>query len=159
MLLELTHDRTKNLGCSDTTCCSCLGNNPIEESQLTERDAAGKYPKDKNNKQERKPTQYLMRFGNLPTSSGQGGEILLIQQPIQVFPRDFSGDTIHEGSTPIFIARESQGFRKPQLGSTPNQKRNLKLFRRTDSPIGRPDRSTDPVLRSTGRSTVTNRNH
>jgi len=28
-------------------------------------------------------------------------------------------DIIHEGSTPIFIVRESQGFRKTQLDSTP----------------------------------------
>jgi len=39
-----------------------------------EIDAAEKYPHDKNrkNKRESKPTHYLTRFGNLPTSSGQG---------------------------------------------------------------------------------------
>ena len=53
-----------------------------------EIDATEKYPYEKNrkNKRESKPTQYLMRFGNLPTSLGQGREILLIQQSIQVVP-------------------------------------------------------------------------
>ena len=34
ILLELTHDPKTSLGCSDTTCCACLGNNPIEEPQI-----------------------------------------------------------------------------------------------------------------------------
>ena len=59
--------------------------------------------------QERKQTQYLTRFDHLPTSLGQEKENLLIQQSSTSIFRD----TIHEGSTPIFIIRESQGFRKP----------------------------------------------
>ena len=40
-------------------------------------DAAEQYPKkNKNKKQERKQTQYLRRFDNLTTSSGQGREII-----------------------------------------------------------------------------------
>jgi len=66
----------------------------------------------------------------------------------------FSLHTIHGGSTSLFITRESQGFRKPQLNSTSNQKRSPNPSRRTDSPVGRPA----PVLQSTGRSTGTNRN-
>ena len=92
-----------------------------------EIDTAEKYSQDQEqrNKRESKPTQYLTRFGNLPTSSGQGRE-LLIQQSITtrsllqgIFKKDFQWDTIHEGSNPIFIAREFQGFRKSQLDSTP----------------------------------------
>ena len=70
----------------------------IEEPKSTERDAPEKYPKNNNNKQIRKPTQYLTRFDNLPTSLGQGREILLIQHSIQVFQRD----TIH-GALPVYL--------------------------------------------------------
>ena len=54
MLLESTHDPTKNLGCSDTTCYPCDATTN-EKPQSTERDAPEKYPKDKNNKQGREP--------------------------------------------------------------------------------------------------------
>ena len=49
----------------------CVGQQPARNLI----DAAEKYPKNnKNKKQERKQTQYLTRFGNLPSSSGQGRE-------------------------------------------------------------------------------------
>ena len=38
---------------------------------------------EQKNKRESKPTQYLTKFDNLPTSSGQGRDVLLIQQSIQ----------------------------------------------------------------------------
>ena len=88
-------------------------------------DAAEKYLKNnKNKKQERKQTQYLTRFDNLPTSSEQGREILLFQQPIQFVPciqfkrkreREFIDSTtntictlhtIQEGSTLLFIVKD-----------------------------------------------------
>ena len=47
------------------------------------------------NNRENQSTQYLTRFGNVPTSSGQGREILLIQQSIQTntdgYLRELSG--------------------------------------------------------------------
>jgi len=71
-----------------------LARNPI--------DAAEKYLKNnKNKKQERKQTQYLTRFGNLPTSLGQGREILLIQQPIKFY----TVHTCQEGSAPLFDSK------------------------------------------------------
>ena len=96
----------------------------------------------------------------MSTSSGQGRERDFINSTTNTsFSKGFfSGyhrNTIHEGSIPIFIIRESQGFRKSQLDSTPNQKRSPNPNRRTDSPVGR---LVDPVLRSIGRSTGTNRN-
>jgi len=76
MPLESTHDPTANLGCSDTNCCA-HDNNPSEEStNQAETDAAGDVPnttRTKNNR-EKQSTQYLTRFGNVLTSSGQGGE-------------------------------------------------------------------------------------
>ena len=48
-----------------------------------------------------------------------GGERDLIDSTVDT---NFFRDTIHEGSTPLLIARESQCFRKPQLDSIPFQK-------------------------------------
>ena len=47
---------------------------PTEEPQAIDRDAPEKYPNDKNRETREKAsqTQYLMRFDNLPMSSGQG---------------------------------------------------------------------------------------
>ena len=66
-----THDPTTNLGCSDTTCCA-PGNNRWGIYQL-KIDAAGDVParQEYRNNRESKSTQYLTRFGNFPTSSGQ----------------------------------------------------------------------------------------
>ena len=50
--------------------------------------------------------------------------------------------TIQEGSALLFIAKETQEFRKPQLDSSPIQKQSLYLERRDryapDTPVGRP---------------------
>jgi len=56
---------------------------------LIEIDAAGEVPtrQEQRNNRESKPTQYLTRFDNLPMFSGQGREILLIQQSIQANTR------------------------------------------------------------------------
>jgi len=88
-------------------------NNLSEESAKEETDAAGDVPNTIRieNNREKQSTQYLTRFGDVPTSSGQGErEILFIQQSITTysffkeFPREiFRGifrDIIHEGSSP-----------------------------------------------------------
>ena len=117
-------------------------------------DSTEKHPKNnKNKKQERKQTQYLTRFGNLPTSSRQ--------------ERDFIDSTtntictlhtIQEGSSSLFIAKKTQEFRKPRLDSSPIQKRSPNPERKNRcAPIYacRPTgQSTDPVPRLTSRSTV-----
>ena len=68
-----------------------------------EIDAAEKYPHDKNRetREKGKPTQYLTRFDNLPTYSGQG-ERDFIDSTIntRIYKRDTLRDTIHEGSNP-----------------------------------------------------------
>jgi len=81
MPLESTHDPTTNLGCSDTNCCAQDNNLSEESTNQAETDAAGDVPnmtRTENNR-EKQSTQYLTRFGNVPKSSGQGREILLIQ--------------------------------------------------------------------------------
>jgi len=55
-------------------------------------------------KQERKQTQYLTRFGNLPTSSGQGERVLIEFNQLQV--------TNIGDNTPPYIAKESTKKRK-----------------------------------------------
>jgi len=72
------------------------------EESTNRDDATEKYSHDKNRetREKSKPTQYLTRFDNLPTSSGQGGEILLIQQSTRECQRDTSKDTIYEGFNP-----------------------------------------------------------
>ena len=61
---------------------ACRCNNTSEEStNQAETDAAGDVPNTTRteNNREKQSTQYLTRFGNVPTSSGQEREILLIQ--------------------------------------------------------------------------------
>jgi len=61
---------------------------------------------------------------------------------------------------PLFIARESQSFRKPQLDSTPFQKRSPNPERRsrfTQIRLSTDRVVTDQSTRLTGRSTVPNR--
>ena len=58
----------------------------------------------------------------------------------KLFLGDFRG--IHKGIQfmrvlTLFIARDSQGFTKPQLDPTPNQKRSPNLNRRAGLPVGR----------------------
>ena len=65
------------------------------------------HAQEQRNKRESKPTQYLTRFDNLPTSSGKG-ERDFIDSTINYnlffasrnFQEDFQWDTIHEGSNP-----------------------------------------------------------
>ena len=100
------------------------------------------------NKQERKQTQYLTRFCLCLSDKGER-EILLIQWS----STSFSRDTIHGSFTPLFIAKESQDFRKSQLDSTlfqkrsPNPIRRSRVACRSTGPVDRPfpsvDRSVD----------------
>ena len=77
-------------------------------------------------------------------------EILLIQQLFTAC----SLLTIHEGSAPLFIPRESQDFRKPQLDSTLFQNKVWIPTGEADSLVGRPfvsvDRSVDWVQQKVG---------
>ena len=69
-----------------TFCCAQDNNLSEESTNQAETDAAGDVPnatRTENTIEKANPTKYLTRFGNLPTSSGQGGEIILIQQSIQ----------------------------------------------------------------------------
>ena len=85
---------------ADYFCCARCATS-LRNPHQTETDAAGDIPtrQEQRNNREKQSTQYLTRFGNLPTSSGQGREILLIQQSIQTNTRgilswdfrDFSG--------------------------------------------------------------------
>jgi len=64
--------------------------------------------------------------------------------------------TIKEGSDPLFIAKETQEFRKPQLDSSLIKKQSLNPKRRdrsaSRSPVGRPgDRPTQAPGRPVGR--------
>jgi len=75
-----------------------------EESAKQRQMQPEKYPtrQEQRNNREKQSTQYLTRFDNLPSPWGKGGEILLIQQSIQINIRgilswDFR-DTIHESS-------------------------------------------------------------
>ena len=89
----------------------------------------------------------------MPTSLGQEKEILLIQQS----STGCSLLTIYESFTPLFIVRESQGFRKPQMDSAPFQKRSPNRSRRSKFTCQPIRRVTDPLFRPTGRSTEPNR--
>ena len=84
LMLEITYDLV-------IISVARAGQQPMRNPPI-EIDAAKKYPhaQEQRNKRENRPTQNLTRFGNLPTSSGQGGEILLIQQSIQGLPEGFS---------------------------------------------------------------------
>ena len=63
----------------------------------------------------------------MPTSSGQG-ERDLIDSTISY---KFLPVSIHEGSTSLFITRESWSFRKPQSNLIPFSKRSLNPNRRS----------------------------
>ena len=64
----------------------------------------------------------LTRFDNVPTSSGQGREILLIQQSIQTniegFLRDFLGMQYMSALTPIYNHRVPE-FKETQIEFDP----------------------------------------
>ena len=66
-------------------CCAQDNNLSKESTNQAETDAAGDVPNTtrKENNKEKQSTQYLTRFGNVPTSSGQGSE------------RDFINSTIN----------------------------------------------------------------
>ena len=84
----------------------CVRQQPIRNPPI-EIDAAEKYSHDKNIEiRERKPTKYLTRFDNLPTSSEQGERIIIEFNQLQVTN---IGDT-----TPPYIAKESTKKRKPK---------------------------------------------
>ena len=72
-------------------------------NSLIEIDAAGDVltQQEQRNNRENKPTQYLTRFGNLPTSLGKG-ERDFIDSTINTseYQRDTSRDTIHESFSP-----------------------------------------------------------
>ena len=90
-------------------------------------------------------------------SSGQGGESFIDSTTNTICTLH----TIQEGSAPLFITKETREFRKPQLDSSPIQKQSPNPERR-DRSVSRyacrsTERSTDPSIRSTGRSTVFNR--
>ena len=106
----------------------------IEKPPTNRYRCAEKYPKDKNrNKRESKPNTIFNEIQQFAYVLGtKEREILFIQQS----SISISRDTIHEGSTPIFIARKSQGFRKPQFNSTPKQKNSPNSNRRANSPVG-----------------------
>ena len=79
------------------------GNNQLEESQTTERDAAEKYPHDKNRETTREKANTIFnevrQFAYVLGTRER--EILLIQQSItRGYQRDFQRDTIHKGSNP-----------------------------------------------------------
>ena len=67
-------------------------------------------------------TQYVTRFGNLLTSSGQGRDFIDSTANTS-FPKGYNS----WGSTPLSIAKESQSFKKPQLDSTHFQIRSPNL--------------------------------
>jgi len=78
----------------------------------TERDAPEKYQKGKNKiNKERKPNTIFNEIRQFAYVLGaRETEIFLIQQPITSSSRvfwDTFRDTIHEGSTLLFITRES----------------------------------------------------
>ena len=75
---------------------------------LIEIDAIEKSPENKNKEIREKVNTILKRFGNLPTSSGKGREILLIQQSIT---RGYQRDTIHEDSNPYLSPESSKYLR------------------------------------------------
>ena len=68
-------------------CCARPWQQPLWEIHQTETDASGDVPNTIRigNNREKQSTQYLTRFGDVPTSSGQGREILLIQQSITTY--------------------------------------------------------------------------
>jgi len=98
-----------------------LGNNLSEESVKQGTDAAGDVPhttRTKNNR-EKQSTQYLTRFGNMPTSSGQGREsfidltinynLFLLQRISKGdFQRDFLGIQYMRALTLIYSHRVSE---------------------------------------------------
>ena len=86
--LKSTHDLTKNMGSSDTTCYAC-GATINEKPQSTKRNPPEKYCKDKNNKQERKPNTIFNEARQFSyVLEARDREILLLQQSITYF---FSG--------------------------------------------------------------------
>ena len=126
MPLESTHDLTTNLGCSDTTCCT-RGNN----QQRNPIDATEKYPKNNKDKKQETRKKANTIFNEVRQFAyvfwARERKILLIQQSNTCL----SLHTIHEGSTTLFITRESQDFRKAQLDSIPFQKRSPNPIRRS----------------------------
>ena len=65
---------------SDTNYCAQDNNLSEESTKQAETDVAGDVTNTTRieNNREKQSTQYLTRFGNVPTSSEQGREILLI---------------------------------------------------------------------------------
>ena len=138
-------------------CCAQDNHLPEESTNQAETDATGDVPNTTRteNNREKQSTQYLTRFGNVPTSSGQGRErFYWFNNQLQLIPSSknfqwrFSVRYNIWGLYPLFIAIESLGFRKPQLDSIPTRK-GIRI------PKGKQKtrRSTDPCPRSTGRST------
>ena len=85
-------------------CCAQDNNLSEESTNQAETDVAGNVPNTirTENNIEKQSTQYLTRFGNVPTSSGQGGErfidstinynLFLLQEISKGdFHRDFQG--------------------------------------------------------------------
>ena len=150
--------------------CCAQDNNPSEEStNQAETDATGDVPnmiRTENNK-EKQSTQYLTRFGNVPTSSGQGREILLIQQSMTnySFFKEFSIEIfsgiqyirtlalIYSHRVPEFLGNPSWIRSKTENESeSQKESQNASVGR----PAGRPDpnREQPAFIRSTGQSTV-----
>ena len=126
-------------------CCARSCNNQWETPINRER-CTREIPKrqEQINKRESQ-TQYLTRFDNLSTSSGQEERSYWFNNQLQV--------TVLGRYIFLFITKEFLSFRKSQLDSTPDQNQSSNPDRTSKSDC----RSIAPVnwlfLQSTGRST------